>query len=51
MPRVMMCGLASLNFSSRQYRTRYHGVYARLASTQFSEASGQKLRLTWVSQP
>src|SRR6201993_5485077 len=37
-PRVMMCGLASLNFSNRQYRTRYHGVYARLASAHFSEA-------------
>ena len=32
MPRVMMCGFGSLNFSSRQYRTRYHGVYARLAA-------------------
>ena len=34
----MMCGFCSLNLSSRQYRTRYHGVYARLAMTQFSDA-------------
>src|ERR1700689_3778139 len=43
MPRVMMCGLASLNLSSRQYRTKYHGVYARLASTHFSEANVRNL--------
>ncbi|BBZ27752.1 hypothetical protein MMAD_20470 [Mycolicibacterium madagascariense] len=38
MPRVMMCGFASLNFSNRKYRTRYHGVYALLASTHRSDA-------------
>src|ERR1700744_363225 len=42
-PRVMMWGLASLNFSSRQYRTRYQGVYARLRSTHLSEASVRNL--------
>lgn len=42
MPRVMMCGLASLNLSSRQYRTRYQGVNARLAMTHFSDAMVRK---------
>src|SRR6201999_4123509 len=42
-PRVMMWGLASLNFSSRQYRTKYQGVYARLRSTHRSEANVRNL--------
>src|SRR5215217_3262429 len=38
MPRRTTCGFASRNRSSRQYRTRYHGVHARCRTTQRSEA-------------
>lgn len=39
MPRSTTCGFANRNRSSRQYRTRYHGVHARLRITQRSESS------------
>src|SRR5215475_6482990 len=41
-PCVITCGLASLKRRKRQYRTRYHGVYARWRITQRSEATVRK---------
>src|SRR6266550_8482048 len=38
-PRVTTCGFAILNRKNLQYRTRYHGVYARCRTAQRSEAT------------